>query len=384
MRLALSVLLLLPAGSVAQDAADLEAGAPDIAVKRYQIGRELYRDGKLEQAEAEFRSAFDLFGTSPKLAFNLGRVNERLGRLADAVRFYQKYLELKPKAADRETVQQVVATLLSRLERDRPELVVTTAPAGAQIFLGAAKESAGVSPLTLRVESGSHAIRAELEGHASAAGTVNVVKGKPAAIALTLRATDQVAQAATLVVTSNPGGADVFIDAGSEPAGKTPLSVQVQPGSHAVRVVLEGFDAQTRTVDVEAGRNSALAIELAKPAPPVAVGAAPVAPRDPGNPVLSTLGYVLMAGGLAGIGVGSWYAAQASETAATSLDAGDRQGYDDTATELDGHNTKMWVGFGAGITSIVLGVTLSSLGAGDDVEEPSAWSVTPGGVHVRW
>ena len=308
------------APAAAPAAAGLEAGASGIANKRYQIGREMYLAGKLEQAEAEFRSAFDLFPKSAKLAFNLGRVNERLGRLADAVRFYQKYLELKPDAKDRADVEKVVETLLSRLERDRPELVVTTVPAGAKIYLGAAKEPAGVSPLTVRVESGSHAVRAELDGYGAAVGTVNVEKGKPAAIALTLRANDQVPSAATLVVTSNPEGADVFLDAGKEAVGKTPLSAQVQPGSHAVRLVLADYQTTTQTVQVESGRNAAIAVELRKegaPAPPP-VAAAPVKPRDPGNPVLSTMGYVLMAGGLAGIGVGSWFAAEASQAATSA------------------------------------------------------------------
>ncbi len=376
-------LLALPAFAQSQGAAPvgLEAGAPEIAVKRYQIGREMYLAGNLEQAEAEFRSAFDLFDRSAKLAFNLGRVNERLGRLADAVRFYQKYLQLRPEADDRETVEQVVATLLSRLERDRPELVITTVPAGAKIYLGAATEPAGVSPLTVRVESGSHAIRAELEGHAPAAGTVSVSKGKPAAIALTLRANDAVPAAATLVVTSTPAGAEVYVDAGKAPVGKTPVSTQVQPGSHAVRVTLVGYEPQTRTVEVEAGRNSAVAIELEKPAP-VAVAPVPVRPRDPGSPTLTTLGWVLLTGGLAGIGVGSWFAAQASERANTSTEVGDRAAHEQAQADLDGYNTNMWIGFGAGVTGIVLGAVLSSLGAGD--EEPSAWAPTANGVMVRW
>lgn len=364
--------------------ASLEAGAPGIAVKRYQIGRELYLAGKLEQAEAEFRSAFDLFPKSAKLAFNLGRVNERLGRLADAVHFYQKYLELKPGADDRANVEKVVATLLSRLERDRPELVITTVPAGAKVYLGAAAEPAGVSPLTVRVESGSHAVRAELDGHDAAVGTVSVEKGKPAAVALTLRPKDQVPSAATVVVTSTPAGADVFLDAGKAPVGKTPLSAQVQPGSHAVRLVLADYVAATRTVQVESGRNTAIAVELKREgaAAPPTVAAAPVEPRDPGNPVLSTLGYVFMVGGLAGIGVGSWFAAKASETSNTSIDPGDREAYDAAQADLDGQNTNMWVGFGAGIVGIALGATLSVLGGGDDA--PAAWSPTPSGVLVRW
>ncbi len=177
--------LLLAAPLMAQEV--LEEGAPESALQRYQIGRELYRAGKIPEAEAEFRSAFDLFPESAKLAFNLGRVNERLGRQADAVRFYEAYLALRPDADDKAEVEKVVASLKARLDAARPELVITSVPSGAAVFVGASTESAGVTPLTLRVDPGSHAVRIELAGYEPALGTVQVEEGKSAALALTLK-----------------------------------------------------------------------------------------------------------------------------------------------------------------------------------------------------
>ena len=172
--LAFCIMLLAPAGH------GLESGAPDIAEARYKIGRKLYLSGKLQEAEREFRSAFDLFPRSAKLAFNLGRVNERLDRGADALRFYRAYLKLAPKATDRVEVSKLVSTLEARLERGRPELVVTSVPAGAKVFIGAASEPAGTTPLSVRVSPGSHAIRLELPEHAPALGTVSCTQVRTA------------------------------------------------------------------------------------------------------------------------------------------------------------------------------------------------------------
>lgn len=97
------------------DAHSLEAGASQMAVKRYLIGRELYLQGNLEGAAAEFQSAFDIFPQSAKLAFNLARCHERMGNNAKAIGFYEKYLELAPAGApDRGDIEKLLAAMKKR------------------------------------------------------------------------------------------------------------------------------------------------------------------------------------------------------------------------------------------------------------------------------
>ena len=56
---------------------------------------------------------------------------------------------------------------------------------------------------------------------------------------------------ASLQVASRPGGAEVIVDGKS--VGRTPLSMEMSPGSHEVRLSLPGFKSWTTTVDVKPG-----------------------------------------------------------------------------------------------------------------------------------
>ncbi len=183
--LGVSLLFVVLPAARAQEPS-LEPGAPPLAVQRYFSGRELYRQGNLAGAADEFRTAFDLFPTSAKLAFNLGRVSERLGRSRDAVDYYAKYLELAPTVQDRAEIEALVASLRRRLTEQQGDLVVTTEPLGADVFVDGAATPLGKTPLTARLEAGEHALRVALAGHTAALQTVRIESGKRAAVTLRL------------------------------------------------------------------------------------------------------------------------------------------------------------------------------------------------------
>ncbi len=106
-----------PAPKPAAPASDhsLEAGASEMANKRYLIGRELYLQGNLEGAAAEFQSAFDIAPQSARLAFNLARCHERMGHTREAIQFYEQYLHLAPPGAnDRVDIERLVAAMKKR------------------------------------------------------------------------------------------------------------------------------------------------------------------------------------------------------------------------------------------------------------------------------
>jgi hypothetical protein len=56
---------------------------------------------------------------------------------------------------------------------------------------------------------------------------------------------------ASLQVASRPGGAEVIVD--GKPVGRTPLSMEMSPGTHEVRLSLPGFKGWATTVDVKPG-----------------------------------------------------------------------------------------------------------------------------------
>lgn len=184
--LALACTLAAPPLASAQTRPSLEEGAPPLAEQRYLTGREMYRQGNLEGAVEEFRTAFDLFPTSSKLAFNLGRVSERLGRTAEAANWYRTYLKLAPEAPDRAEIEALVASLERRLTAQQGTLVVTTEPLGAAVFVDGATTAAGQTPLTVRLAPGEHALRVTLEGHRTALQTINLEAGQRSAMTVRL------------------------------------------------------------------------------------------------------------------------------------------------------------------------------------------------------
>jgi hypothetical protein len=67
----------------------------------------------------------------------------------------------------------------------------------------------------------------------------------------------------TLIVTSSPRGASVFIN--NDFAGRTPLTLQAIPaGSRAVRVRLDGYSTWSRGVSIVANRSTTVAAELTR------------------------------------------------------------------------------------------------------------------------
>ena len=180
-------LCVVPLPAVAQDAPSLEEGAPDSALNRYRNGRVLYRSGDIEGAAGEFETAFQLFPKSAKLAFNLGRVMERLKRPGPAAKWYRTYLDLAPKAKDRTEVETLISALRRQERAGWVELVVTSDPGGAAVTVDGGAKPTGNTPLKLRLEPGTHALKLALEGHQPVLRSIEVVAGKRNAVVIELQ-----------------------------------------------------------------------------------------------------------------------------------------------------------------------------------------------------
>lgn len=113
----LSVALIGPMPIMPTAAAqDATARARDLFVR----GVRAYEAGRLDEA-ADLLGQADALVPSAELAFNLGRVHERMGRVEEAVRYYQRYLrDAAPDDAVRADVEARIAALddLSRRHRE--------------------------------------------------------------------------------------------------------------------------------------------------------------------------------------------------------------------------------------------------------------------------
>lgn len=80
------------------------------AKQHFEAGRAAYNANDFQNAIREFKAAEQL-RPSPILAYNIGLANEKLGRKKVAVRYYKRYLEGAPAAANRGEVEGRIASL---------------------------------------------------------------------------------------------------------------------------------------------------------------------------------------------------------------------------------------------------------------------------------
>jgi hypothetical protein len=68
--------------------------------------------------------------------------------------------------------------------------------------------------------------------------------------------------AATVSITSEPGGADIFVD--SIGMGKTPRILQIKPGAHSIQIAKEGYADWSTKIDAEKGSITNVTAKLGK------------------------------------------------------------------------------------------------------------------------
>ncbi len=204
--------LALAAALLASPAAaprSLGEDAPEAAEMRYKLGIQLYRSKHFAEAAREFQVAWELYPKSARLAFNLGRCEERAENIEAALQAYEAYLKLAPEADDRPTVEATMAALRKRLQASWPKVTVASVPPGATVSVNG-RAQPGSTPVVLRLEPGSHIVGLVLEGHGAASRTVLVEAGRATAVSVPLTATGAApaaASPATEVRETTPAGA---------------------------------------------------------------------------------------------------------------------------------------------------------------------------------
>jgi hypothetical protein len=114
----------------------------------------------------------------------------------------------------------------------------------AEVFVD--DDALGTTPIELkRIVSGAHSVRVVKEGYKPYETKVNVQDGREAVVAAVLRP-----HFGILMVTSQPGGANVAID--GKPRGQTPLRIKLEPGEHSVVIAgaEEAHGKEERTVKI--------------------------------------------------------------------------------------------------------------------------------------
>jgi tetratricopeptide (TPR) repeat protein len=163
----------------AEGAGDAKSAPGSGAAKPLERARVRYREGVEAYKEGHFRDAIDLFleadqlAPSAALSFNIGAAYEKLGEPAAALRWYRDYLRRAPDASDRTQVEALVSGFEHTLQSNGVQQVtVSSTPPGAELVVDG--QSVGVTPFTVEIAPGSHAVRLLLAGRAPASRTVDL------------------------------------------------------------------------------------------------------------------------------------------------------------------------------------------------------------------
>jgi tetratricopeptide (TPR) repeat protein len=89
------------------------------AKQHFETGRNAYNAGDYVTAIREFKAAEQL-RPSPILDYNIGLANEKLGKRRVATKYYKRYLEEQPNAANKAEVEQKVAALEAAIASEPP------------------------------------------------------------------------------------------------------------------------------------------------------------------------------------------------------------------------------------------------------------------------
>src|SRR3954469_2623033 len=88
------------------------------ARRHFESGAAYLQQSDYENALREFQSAYALSKRAP-LLLNIATVNERMGRLPEAIGALEQYLAVEPQSPERATIETRIANLKKRAESQR-------------------------------------------------------------------------------------------------------------------------------------------------------------------------------------------------------------------------------------------------------------------------
>jgi serine/threonine protein kinase len=137
------------------------------------------------------------------------------------------------------------------------QMAIDSTPQGAQVQVDGRGDPSYVTPFALtNLEPGAHSVTVSKPGFNSDTRSVMVASGTRANVIIHLNQL-----MATLVVSSTPAGANVYID-GRDTGTKTPAQVSVDKGQHVVLVRKMGYIDETQAIQFALGQTFNFAPEL--------------------------------------------------------------------------------------------------------------------------
>jgi tetratricopeptide (TPR) repeat protein len=156
------------------------------AQSQHRAAVKAYARGKYQEAIALFSAADAQF---PKAAFsfNVARAYEALADASSALAYYRDYLRRAENPPDAVAVNQRIRILAAQLaSRGMQQLTLLSSPRGAEVFVDRVR--VGLSPITLDLTPGKHAVRLTLDGYQEISAEVELPPDLPREVSFVLLA----------------------------------------------------------------------------------------------------------------------------------------------------------------------------------------------------
>ncbi|HET6332073.1 MAG TPA: PEGA domain-containing protein [Polyangiales bacterium] len=231
---AVSCLVFVVALSVvsARGLAQSSTGAPTqddarAAQSQHRAAVKAYARGKYQEAIALFSAADKQF---PKAAFsfNVARAYDALADVSSALAYYREYLRRAENSPDAVEVNQRIRVLAAQLaSRGVQQLTLLSSPRGAEVFVDRVR--VGLSPITLDLTSGKHAVTMRLDGYQAISAEVELPPDLPRDVSFMLLAAPnpEASVQLPLVAAAAPGSALRTVGVVTLGAGLAALSVAI-------------------------------------------------------------------------------------------------------------------------------------------------------------
>ena len=153
-------------------------------------------------------------------------------------------------------------TLSITLKKEIEEINVSinSSPSGAKIIVDG-EDTGKKTPANVKLKIGEHTVKLTLKGYEDLVKKIKVEKDGES-FNFTLRRIETKAETGIIYISSNPKGAEVYIDGVKK--GTTPIRLSLKEGMHKITLRKEGYRDYTKDVKIEGGKEIKLSVNLNK------------------------------------------------------------------------------------------------------------------------
>ena len=232
-----------------------------------QEGSDFAKKGQWREAAVRFEASLQLFPILD-VYYNLAYVYENLGDWKGCVDNYTRYLEAYRKKNQRDPAEvlSIQRSIDKCKETAQPPVTITTNPIGATVSLGTKAKVIGTTPVTIKLDPGTHKIFVEKEGYKPVVTEIKVLAKQEQKYQFDLQ---RVLKVGKVRVWVNVRDATLYIDGknyGITPYTATP---ELEAGSHQIVIKKDEYTTVNATFDIVANKTTDLKykIYLKKPPP---------------------------------------------------------------------------------------------------------------------